>query len=312
VSALRLPVVQGSEDWLTARRSLITATDIPVLLGLSPYKCEADLADEKLLGTQTEQTIPMKVGLALEPVIRETYEEQTGRKLRRHHGLIVHRDVEWAACSPDYTVVREPLLVETKWSTSRSRFADGLPQDVEAQAVWQAAVGGVEAVDVAVLLTDELRVFTVPSDPVLFGDLVAVAADFRRRLADGGPFSRDARRVKRDHPSDDGSELVADAELDQAVRALIETRTARKALEETETAIETAVKDRMAEHAILSGSGWRVTWKRTKDRTETDWQSIATGLLRTLPETERETFVGLHTAVRPGFRPFRVVLDKED
>ncbi len=55
-----------------------------------------------------------------------------------------------------------------------------------------------------------------------------------------------------------------------------------------------------------------MTWKRTKDATETDWKSIASGLLNALPEPERAALVGLHSTVRPGFRPFRVAWEKGD
>ena len=55
---------------------------------------------------------------------------------------------------------------------------------------------------------------------------------------------------------------------------------------------------------------FHVTWKRTKDRTETDWKSLAAGLLHQMPETERAALVGLHSAVREGFRPFRVTVGK--
>src|SRR5688572_16921363 len=59
-------LTQGSQEWLDARRSLVTATDIGVLLGLSPYKCEADLADEKRgLAPDAESNIRMRIGLAL-------------------------------------------------------------------------------------------------------------------------------------------------------------------------------------------------------------------------------------------------------
>jgi predicted phage-related endonuclease len=51
---------QGTDEWLEARRSLVTATDIPVLLGLSPYKCEADLADEKAGKAQEPPSLRMR------------------------------------------------------------------------------------------------------------------------------------------------------------------------------------------------------------------------------------------------------------
>ena len=39
--------------------------------------------------------------------------------------------------------------------------------------------------------------------------------------------------------------------------------------------LETAIKARMGAHAAMAGPGFRVTWKRTKDVTTIDWQSVA-------------------------------------
>ena len=98
----------------------------------------------------------------------------------------------------------------------------------------------------------------------------------------------------------------------EAVRALLDTRASIARLEANEDKLKSAIQARMADAATMRGPGWHVTWKRTKDRPETDWKTLASGLLNTLSETDRATVVGLHTIVRPGFRPFRVVLDKED
>lgn len=312
MSALALPVRQGTPEWLTLRRSLVTATDIPVLLGLSPYRCEADLADEKLNGTIVEPSLRMRVGSAVQDLIGEEYSRQTGRKVRRYLGLITHPDLAWAGASPDFRVIGERRLVEAKRTSSRTRFADGLPQDVEAQVAWQLGVSGFQRADVAVLLgDDELSVFEVEANAGLFDDLVVVAEDFRARLAAGGPFARDSARIRRDYPSDNGGEMVADAELTEAITALVTLRGQRKDMEAAEERIETAIKARMGEVATLVGQGFRVTWKQTKSVEQTDWKLVADGLLRQLPETERQTLVGLHSTVRDGFRPFRVTLEKE-
>lgn len=305
-------VAQGSDAWLAARRALVTATDIPVLLGLSPYKCEADVADEKLNGTLVEPNLRMRVGSAVQDLIGEEYTRTTGRKVRRYLGLVTHPTIEWAGASPDFRVVGERRLVEAKRSSSRTRFADGLPQDVEAQVAWQLGVSGFPRADVAVLVgDDDLAVFEVEADTALFADLVAIATDFRARLAAGGPFARDTNRIKRDYPSDNGAEMVADTELSEAVTALVALRAQRKDMEVAEERIETAIKARMGDVATLVGQGFRVTWKQTKSVEQTDWKSVADGLLRQLPETEREALVGLATTVRQGFRPFRVTLEKE-
>ena len=109
-----------------ARREHVTATDIPVLLGISPWKCEQDLADEKLNGNGQESTLRMRVGNALEDLIAEAYAEQTGRKVRRVRGLWESARIPWAAASPDATAAGR--LVELKWSGRRSRFAAGCPR----------------------------------------------------------------------------------------------------------------------------------------------------------------------------------------
>lgn len=307
-----LAVRQNTPEWLEARRSLITATDIPVLLGLSPYACEADVADEKRGAMGAPATLRMRVGLAVQDLIGEAYTETTGKALRRFHTLVVHPEMAWAGASPDFRVVGERRLVEGKWTTSRTRFADGLPQDVEAQVQWQLGVTGYGNADVAVLTGEELLTFPVDFDPTLFANLVTVAEDFRRRLAGGGPFSRDEARVRRDHPFDDGSEMAADDELEAAARALMDARAAIDGWEATEKALKTAITNRMGDAAYLRGNGWHATWKRTKDRQETNWQALADGFLRQLPDEEREALIGLHSGVRPGFRPFRLVADKED
>ena len=312
VGPRKLHVLQGSPEWLAARREHITATDLPVLLGISPWKCEQDLADEKLSGNGTESTLVMRVGSALEDLILGAYSEQTGRKARRVRGLWECATLPWAAASPDATAAGR--LVEIKWTGSRSRFRDGLPDDVAAQVQWQLMVADSPVADVATLTVgdDEVRVFEVAADADLQAHMVIVAEDFRRRLAAGGPFAQSQDSLKRRFPHDDGTELVADVEMADAVRALVDLRNRRKALEASEETLEVAIKTRMATATRLVGDGWTVSWKQTANRTETDWKALSTGLLAQLPETERGALVGLHSAVREGFRPFRVAWKEGD
>lgn len=311
MTAVRVPVKQGSEAWLAARRGLITSTGIVAIMGLSPWSCEADLADEMMgVAERQEPNMRMRVGTALQPLIGQEYERKTGRELWTVDDLWVG-EPEWAAASPDFSVKTEQRLVEAKWTASKSRFADGVPQDVEAQVAWALGVSGYPVADIAVLTSDELLIFEQEADPAMFADLVAIAEDFRRRLAVGGPFARDTARIKRDHPADDGTDMDADAELDEAVRVLLDIRSRKAALEKDETALEDAIKARMGDHARLIGDGFNVTWKKTKDALITDWHLVASGLLRQLPEPEQEALVGLHSTVRPGARPFRVTVAKE-
>ena len=112
--------------------------------------------------------------------------------------------------------------------------------------------------------------------------------------------------MKAAYPADDGTELIADIELVEAVRALWALRGERKALEEREEVLETAIKTRMGPATALVAPDFRVTWKRTADRRETDYRGLAEFLLNRVPETERAALVGPFEVVREGFRPFRI------
>ncbi len=312
VGPRKLAVRQGSPEWLEARRTHVTATMIPVILGLDPWRSEQDLADEILGGNGTESTLRMRVGSALEDLILAAYSEQTGRPARHVRGLWESRTHPWAAASPDATAAGR--LVELKWTGSRNRFRDGLPDDVTAQVQWQLMVAETGVADVATLTVGEaeLRIFEVRAAPATQANFVAIADDFRRRLVAGGPFAQSLDSLKRRHPADDGTEIAADADMAAAVRALKALRDRRKDIEASEATLETAIKTRMADASALVGDDFRVTWKRAKDTEVTDWRLVASGLLAQLPEPDRAAVVGLHTTVREGARYFRVAWGKED
>lgn len=306
------PLRQRTPEWREAKKALITSTDIPVILGLSPYKSEATLAREKMGEAQPiEETLVMRVGTALEPVIRDEYERKTGVGLTRYQGIVMHPQIEWAAASPDWRRKGARYLVEGKYSTSKRWDGNKPPDDVEAQVRWALGCTGFPVGDVARIDGRELYI----SDPIehdsnVFDGLVKIAEDFRRRLREGGPFAEDAASVKAKYPTDDGSEMSADAEIEEAVIELLRLRALKKDAEDACDRIETAVKARMGTATRLTGSGWSVTWKRTKDSEQVDWKSCADGLLRQLPESERSALVGIYTTVREGFRPFRVTVEK--
>jgi putative phage-type endonuclease len=311
VGPRKLPVRQGSPEWIAIRKDFITATDIAPLLGVDPWKCEQDVADEKLNGRTTETNLAMRAGLALEPLLAEAYTEATGRKVRRAHGIWQSRTIPWAAASPDATAAGR--LVEFKWTGSRRTFDDGLPDRMACQVQWQMLVAEVAYADVAALVVgdNDLRIFEVAADPDLQAHLVAIAADFRARLAAGGPFSQSIESLKRRYPRDNGAEMLADSELDLMVKNLLALRAQMSDLEGTEKDWEKRIKERMGEIAAVRGHGYSITWRRTKDREEVDFKALAESLLAPMPEPERAALVGSFVTVKEGFRPFRVTPEKE-
>ena len=294
----KLHVLQGSPEWLAARREHITATDIPVLLGISPWKCEQDLADEKLGASGTESTLRMRVGQAVEDLIAAAYAEETGRKVRRARGLWESSRVQWAAASPDATAAGR--LIELKYGT-RSRFADGLPQDIEAQVQWQAFVAEVSEVDVVTLShgADKIEITTVEANPATQENFVKIAADFRRRLDAGGPFAQSAESVRRKYPQEDGTILEGTRKWrDLAVR-LGAVRAAAKLAAADRDSLEFAIREMLAEASGVKGDGWEMSLRRNKPSTRTNWPAVAVGYRELLEEVLHSLAMG--TAEWPTF-----------
>lgn len=299
--------LQGTAEWLEVRRGLITGTDLPVILGISPWKSEAELADEKMgLLEPGDETPQMRMGKRMEDPVREEYELQTGERLRHVRRIVIHGEIPWAGASLDFDVVGKRKIVECKVS-GRREWEDGVPLDVEAQVQWQMGVAGYPEADVAVWWRgEELRILNVQADPRTFAGLVEIAADFRARLQAGGPFQADARYAKRRWPSDNGAAMSADEGLTKAYENLVAVRASLSELGRQEADLEGYIKNRMGEIAEVRGSGWRITWKKSKESSQVDWAGIAAPFLASMQDEDRATVVAQHTTIRQGSRRFVV------
>lgn len=302
------------EAWYAARRAGITSTDIPAILGVDPWRSEGDVAREKA-GEETqpspEQARRFRLGLALEDAIKAEEEVEHGIALRRVRRILTHHDIPWALTSLDYERVGERTIVEVKTSSGRE-WDDGLPDRVEAQVRWQMGVAGYPRAHVAALrFGRDLVCHDVDHDPATFDALLSIAADFRARQAAGGPFAETRHSSRRAWPTDDDTEAYADGEVIAAVADLLTTRASIRSLSDREDALVAAIQTRMGPAAVLLGPSWKVTWRRTRDVIDTDWNAIAQGLLGTLPEDEREALVSLHSMTRPGSRRFVVREERE-
>lgn len=308
-----MTILEQTDEWYEARRAGITSTDIVAILGLSRYASEGDIAREKggvdyRDPDDVDAARRMRLGQRLQDAVKDEEEVEHGIKLRRVRRLITHPTIPWAMTSLDYERVGERCIVEVKTSSSRD-WDDGLPERVEAQVRWQMGVARYPAAHIAALrFGNRLACFDIEHDETVFANLVFIAEDFRRRLDAGGPFDENRGSMRRAWPYDDGSEMSASADPDlvEAVRDLLRTRTNKRQIVEREEALEEAIKMRMGAVSVLTGPGFRVTWRRAKDSTVTAWEQVARGLLATLPPEDRDALVSIQTRVREGSRRFVV------
>jgi putative phage-type endonuclease len=75
----RIDIEQGSQEWLKWRKSIITATDAPALLGVSPYATPLKCWQRKLDLIPEQKSNPaMEKGKINEPIAREWFNNKTG------------------------------------------------------------------------------------------------------------------------------------------------------------------------------------------------------------------------------------------
>jgi putative phage-type endonuclease len=116
---------QGTEEWLRERSGLITATDMPTILGLNPHSSKEDLLNKK----KTVNPVPLSSeatiwGNLFEDVAAGCYRQKHNPKAELiQPNLVYHQSEDFLAASPDRIVEKKggtPFLLEIKCPWKRS------------------------------------------------------------------------------------------------------------------------------------------------------------------------------------------------
>lgn len=106
-------IVQGSKEWLDLRRGKITASKIPVILGISPYQTPRELWEEELGFREPQQAQQhMLDGLAIEDEARRLFKEYC--EIEVHPAVIFHRDNPKFMASLDGLSADRKTILEIK------------------------------------------------------------------------------------------------------------------------------------------------------------------------------------------------------
>lgn len=156
----------GSKEWDQARAGLcITATEIPAVLGLSPWQSRFSLWHKKAgLPTAPFQMNPaMEWGTRLEPAVVGKFADDHPEWLSVGTGTWQNRDRPWQRATPDRLLIpRTPAaeqnqavtaLLEAKTSPFGDDWGDGLPIYYRAQVLWQLDTLGLTTCHVALLVS---------------------------------------------------------------------------------------------------------------------------------------------------------------
>jgi len=219
----------------------------------------------------------------------------------------------------DAIVTDRPVGVDAKTAGLRQADrwgdpgTDDIPEEALLQMQWYlAVVEGMERWDVAVLLGQQYRIYRVLPNRGLQDMLIDICGRWWERYVLGKtPPPPDAslsarRMLERLYPTS-GEELRSADEL---------AKTLALQYRQVDEQVDAAIRERdrlrnelcalIGDAAGIQGDGWKVTWKKTKDREETQWEQVARWLAQSLRadpalfEEARRMF----TETKPGSRRF--------
>lgn len=209
--------VHGSERWYEIRRGGITASEIAIVLGISPYGSPFSLYWQKLNDWRDEGNSFTSAGRHLEDAIADWWAADSGvdaaRELVCHPaGLYANAERPWQLATPDrllcdgqmhdnpfpddpfywhdhplenVTALLECKWVAYSWDGWGEEGTDEVPVYYRAQALWQLDTLGVDEVHFAVLGPGGFRAYLVRRDEDDLAVMRAAGQAFHDRLESG-------------------------------------------------------------------------------------------------------------------------------
>jgi putative phage-type endonuclease len=294
------------EEWLAARRKIVTASDVGALLGVgrgSPMEVHLD----KLGMREVEQTERMKWGLRLQRTILEEYAERTGVPIvfADDYEIIVNPEYPWLGATLDARRLegdRRPIDAKNvgfktkEWGEPGS---DRIPHQYALQLHVQMLVTGTEIADLAVLFGgNTFATYTVHKDLEIWGAILKASRDFyENHIATGIPPPVDSSKGWRDFLSKhlkQRTQAYRKATVDEEakIRDLIGLRANLNALTKRATQLENALKSAIAQDAGLTCDLATVAWQTVSGGTTYDWPAAWDDLrmliYEALPAVDRE------------------------
>ncbi|MGW4050851.1 YqaJ viral recombinase family nuclease [Streptomyces sp. NPDC004779] len=176
------------EDWHAARATGLGGSDIPAILGLSPYTSPLEIWLRK-----TGQTVPRphnpvlseaaEMGHELEPVVARRFSKQTGLTIVDNPGTLRRPDKPHMIVNLDRVTLEDgdPGVVElkTRSSYALNDWLDETPIDTTVQVMWQLAVTGWQFGYTACLIGGQRTiVHRIQRDDELIANLEAITEEF--------------------------------------------------------------------------------------------------------------------------------------
>lgn len=293
------------------RNQGIGGSDVPIIVGMSPYRSAIELWDEKRGNAiEREKTIRQRLGTMLEDGIARVYAEQEGVKLTKPKvpvGLVRGFDAfgAWGgALVPDARIADRfgyPTWaqidrvrvgapegvrgVEVKHTALFDKFAgEDVPDDVAVQVQHAMMLTGWRAFHVVSLSAGrDLRVHRIEADPDVREAIAEACRRFWRQVQTGeqpDPDGSDSagRFIRARYGAEEpGKIVVATHDVLPQIAEVLRLAAEKKAVEQQLEAAKQMIMLFMGDAERLDAPGdVKITWKQQRGRH--DWKAIAADL----------------------------------
>jgi putative phage-type endonuclease len=154
-----------SPEWHAERATGIGSSDIAAILGLSRYGSAWSVWAEKaglIPGDDREDTERLATGRLMEPVLAELFRRRTGLHVAGEQTMLRAKDRPWMRGTVDgfvvvgddpETSIDDALGVIEFKTDARNNWADGIPANYRAQAIWLAGISGMNHAWIGVMFS---------------------------------------------------------------------------------------------------------------------------------------------------------------
>lgn len=187
----------GSFEWLEARRSKITATDAPIIMGVSPYCSPFELYHKKVENLEQLVTPAMRRGVDLEPIARDIFEETMGIFVMPRFQL--HKDPESFMAASFDGINDDGIVLEIKCPSKKEHelaLTHIVTEKYRPQLMHQMCVAGVEEMYFMSYSPDHKTPFVIfkfYQDPIALEKLIEEEKKFYDLLKNRTPPTPDKR-----------------------------------------------------------------------------------------------------------------------
>lgn len=308
------------EQWLEKRRQYIGGSDAAAAIGLSRFKTQLKLWQEKRGATDDEPTEAMIRGQMLEPLVRHLYAHDTSHETA-DAAWVVSAEVPFMAATPDLLDVTLNSLVQLKTASAWTRHQWGppgsseVPIDYMIQAQHEMAVVGAQRNKFGVLFADndmfralvwmvrsdvadgliieyileqiqsedsrcEFSTFPIARDDEMISQIVEGERAFWQQHIEDGVVPPDASI-----PEKTTDFVTADANQRRLIEGLQKAEEDCDVAETRYDQFKAQIIREIGENAGMIADGLaKIHYKAPAARAKTDWESIATQMRVAAPE----------------------------